>query len=112
MKKFLIALLAGLILSCFLGEAKNKKEVQSVQIPSTIQVYEGVTRNGNPKYWIEIEGLKVGISKSNVEKLKSGRKVYLVKWVDENGKCSYSTRSEGKAASKPAPSIDLTKITW
>lgn len=110
MKKFIIALFMGILLSSFLVEAKPKKEVQSVVIPQSTLVYEGVTRNGNPKYWIEVSGVRVSISKSNAEKLKSGEKILLVKWVDENGKYSYSTRYGG---SKPStPNLDLSKISW
>lgn len=110
MKKFIIALIAGLLCSIFLAEATPKKEVQSVAIPQSTLVYEGVTKSGNPKYWIEVSGVKVSISKSNAEKLKRGEKVLLVKWVDENGKYSYSTRYGGSKTS--TPNLDLSKISW
>lgn len=110
MKKFIIALFMGILLSTFLVEAKPKKEVQSVAIPQSTMVYEGVTKGGNPKYWIEVSGVKVSISKSNAEKLKKGEKILLVKWVDENGKYSYSTRYGGSKT--PTPNIDLSTISW
>lgn len=111
MKKFIIALIGALLLSSFLVEAKPKKEVQSVVIPQSTLVYEGVTKSGNPKYWIEVQGIKVSISKSNADKLKMGEKILLVKWVDENGKYSYSTRCKVRGGAKtPTPNIDLSTI--
>jgi hypothetical protein len=110
MKKFIIALFMGILLSTILVEAKPKKEVQSVVIPQSTIVYEGVTRNGNPKYWIEVSGVRVSISKSNAEKLKSGEKILLVKWVDENGKYSYSTRYGGSKHS--TPNLDLSTVRF
>ena len=113
MKKFIIALIGALLLSSFLVEAKPKKEVQSAVLPSTIVVYEGVTKSGNSKYWIEVQGIKVSISKSNADKLKMGEKILLVKWVDENGKYSYSTRCETRGSAKPStPNIDLSTIKF
>ena len=110
MKKFIIALFMGILLSTFLVEAKPKKEVQSVAIPQSTIIYQGVTKSGNPKYWIEVSGVKVSISKSNAEKLKMGEKVLLVKWVDENGKYSYSTRYGGSKTS--TPNLDLSSIKF
>ena len=113
MKKFIIALFVGILLSTVLVEAKPKKEVQSVAIPQSTLVYEGVTKSGNPKYWIEVSGVKVSITKSNAEKLKRGEKILLVKWVDENGKYSYSTRCGTKSSAKSStPNLDLSKIGW
>ena len=109
-KKFIVATLVALLLSSFLVEAKPKREVQSVAIPQSTMVYEGVTKSGNPKFWIEVSGVKVSISKSNAEKIKRGEKVLLVKWVDENGKYSYSTRYGGSKTS--TPNLDLSKIGW
>ena len=112
-KKFIIATLVAILLSSFLVEAKPKREVQSVAIPQSTMVYEGVTKSGNPKFWISVSGVKVSISKSNAEKLKRGEKVLLVKWVDENGKYSYSTRCETRSGSKNlTPNLDLSKIGW
>jgi hypothetical protein len=112
-KKFIIALFMGILLSTILVEAKPKKEVQSVAIPQSTMVYEGVTKSGNPKYWIEVSGVKVSISKSNAEKLKRGEKVLLVKWVDENGKYSYSTRCETRSGAKPStPNLDLSTVRF
>lgn len=112
MKKIIIVLI--LILSCFIVEAK-RKEIQSVVIPQSTLVCEGITKNGNPKYWIELKQgdliVKVTISKSNAEKLKMGEKILLVKWVDENGKYSYSTRCKVRGGAKtPTPNIDLSTI--
>ena len=109
-KKFIVALFVGILLSTILVEAKPKKEVQSVTIPQSAMVYEGVTKSGNPKYWIEVSGVKVSISKSNAEKLKRGEKILLVKWVDENGKYSYSTRYGGSKTL--TPNIDLSTVRF
>ena len=115
MKKFIIALIGTLLLSTLLVEAKPKKEVQSAVLPSTTVVYEGVTRNGNPKYWVELKQgnliVKVTISKSNAEKLQKGEEILIIKWVDENGKYSYSTRcKDGKKGKMLTPNIDLSTL--
>jgi len=108
MKKIIITLI--LILSCFLVEAK-RKEIQSATLPQTTIVYEGITKNGNPKYWIEVQGVKVSISKSNADKLRKGEEILIIKWVDENGKYSYSTRCKGQKRGKIiTPNIDLSSI--
>ena len=111
MKKFIIALIGALLLSTLLVEAKPKKEVQSAVLPSTTVVYEGVTKNGNPKYWVEIQGVKVSISKSNADKLQKGEEILIIKWVDENGKYSYSTRCKDRKKGKiTSPNIDLSTL--
>ena len=111
MKKYILVTLVTLLCSIFLAEATPKKEVQSAVLPQSTIVYEGVTRNGNPKYWIEIQGVKVTISKSNADKLKQGVRILVIKWVDEHGKYSYSTRCETRnGGKKDTPNLDLSSL--
>ena len=48
------------------------REIQTVLIPQTVEIHEGVTRSGNNKYWIEVEGIKVSIAPTNVSKFQKG----------------------------------------
>lgn len=84
-------------------------ESQTMTIDSP-RVHQGVTKNGNVKYYIVVsDGVnskEVSVSKSNAE---SGV-ITLVKWVDdETGKIRYTTRSNKKRA--VTPDIDLNKVT-
>jgi hypothetical protein len=87
-------------------------EVQQVDIPAGQNVYEGVTKNGNPKYWFEFESIgKVNVSPGSAVKYKKGEvTLILVKWQHvENGKFKYSIRQKSKAG-KVTPDVDLTKV--
>lgn len=115
MKKIIIALILGLMSVVGLSAPKNSpwKEIQTVVIPQTTEIHEGVTRNGNNKYWIEVEGIKVSVSPSNVSKFQKGEvKLELVKWENtENGKFKYSTRQvKGSSAKKESKNIDLGRV--
>ena len=71
-------------------------------MPSQVQIYEGLTKNGNPKWWIEIPAgtgvKKVTMSESHA---KSGRLLALIERYDPTtGKYSYSIKfAEPKAKS-------------
>ena len=115
MKKFVLALILGLMSVVGLSAPKNSpwKEIQTVIIPQNTEIHEGVTRNGNPKFWIEIEDVQVVVSPSNVSKFQKGEvKLELVKWENtENGKFKYSTRQvKGSSAKKESKNIDLGRV--
>lgn len=114
MKKFILVLIVGLISIVGLCAPKNSpwKEIQTVLIPQTVEIHEGVTRSGNNKYWIEVEGIKVSIAPTNVSKFQKGEvKLELVKWQNTETKAyKYSTRqvkSSKVSSSKESKNIDL-----
>lgn len=117
MKKFIVMLILGLISTVGLCAPNHSpwKEIQSVEIPNSVEVHEGVTRNGNAKYWIEIEDMKISVSPSNVSKFKNGEvKLELVEWYNtETGAYRYSTRQvKGSKVSsnKENKKIDLGRV--
>jgi hypothetical protein len=86
------------------------REIQTVLIPQNVEIFEGVTRNGNTKYWIEVEGIKVSIAPTNVSKFQKGEvQLELVKWQNTETKAyKYSTRQvSGSSAKKESKNIDL-----
>jgi hypothetical protein len=114
MKKLAIALIVGLMSVVGLSARENSpwKEIQTVLIPQTVEVHEGVTRSGNNKYWIEVEGIKVTIAPTNVSKFQNGEvQLELVKWQNTETKAyKYSTRqvkSSKASSNKETKNIDL-----
>lgn len=122
MKKFIFVLIGLLVAVAMSGMAttqpqNNKKdskwvEIQSVEIPAGTPIQEGLTRTGNPKYWIEIGDMKISVSSGSAEKFKKGQtKLVLVKWQskEDPGEYKYSIR-QAKEAKAKAPNIDITKL--
>ena len=110
-------LIVGLIGIVGLSARENSpwKEIQTVLIPQTVEIHEGVTRSGNNKYWIEVEGIKVSIAPTNVSKFQKGEvKLELVKWQNTETKAyKYSTRqvkSSKVSSSKESKNIDLGRV--
>lgn len=87
------------------------KEVQVVEIPSGQTLHEGVTKNGNPKYWFDFKGLQVTVSLGNATKYKTNEvTLVLVKWQHKDtGNYKYSTRQKDKPKSEPV-NIDITTL--
>ena len=88
------------------------KEVQKVELPSSVQIHEGITKSGNPKYWVIVEGVNVTISAGNVAKFKTGEvKLELVKWQNsKTGAFKYSTRQVKGSHKSESKNIDLSKL--
>lgn len=85
------------------SEQKSKWTVaQTVQLTEKTVIHDGVTKSGNPKYWIEIPEVgKVTVSNGSAVKFKEGTvKLELVKWVDPDGNVKYSVRQCGKTKTK------------
>lgn len=117
MKKFILVLIVGLISIVGLCASKNSpwKEIQTVLIPQTVEIHEGVTRSGNNKYWIEVEGIKVSVAPTNVSKFQKGEaRLELVKWQNTETKAyKYSTRqvkSSKVSSNKETKNIDLGRV--
>lgn len=87
------------------------KEVQVVEIPSGQTIYEGVTKNGTPKYWFEFGEIKVNVSPNSATKYKAGQvTLVLVKWQhQETLRFRYSTRQKS-ITKKSTPDVDLNKL--
>lgn len=86
-------------------------EVQQVDIPAGQTIYDGVTKSGNPKYWMEFESIgKITVSPGSAIKYKEGTvTLVLVKWQHkENGTYKYSIRQ--KKVSKVTPNVDLNNM--
>ena len=93
MKRTFLTIAVALAL-CFSTSAQTKEVTDSVTfMPNKVQIYEGLTKSGNAKYWIELptgNGVKkVSLSESHV---KSGRLLALIERRDENGRYSYSVK--------------------
>ena len=109
-KALLIGAIALLSINAY-SQSNSKKsdwqEVQTVVLPSDVTIHEGVTRTGNPKYWIEIEDIKVPVSPGTANKFKMHQvQVELVKW-ENNGKFKYSTRQVKGSSTSKSKNIDL-----
>lgn len=109
-----IFLTIALALICFLTSAQTKKVVtDSVTfMPQSVQIFEGVTKNGNPKFWIELpagDGVKkVTLTESHVT---SGRLLALIERRDENGKYTYSVKfAEPKKRTSTSARADLSGL--
>lgn len=87
------------------------KEVQEVEIPTGQNIYEGLTKNGNPKYWFEFGDLTVTVSEGNAKHYLAGTKtLVLVKWQNSKGKYKYTVRQKKQNAEvkKNQQNIDLS----
>lgn len=114
MRKILVIL--AVILGVNFAVAQEKKdspwvEIQAVEIPQGQQIYEGVTKSGNPKYWFQFGELKVNVSPGSAIKYKEGAtKLLLVKWQHKDtGKYKYSIR-QIERAKKNTPNVDLNTL--
>lgn len=92
-----IFLTIALALVCILTSAQTKKVVtDSVAfMPNQVQIHQGLTKNGNPKYWIELpvengNPKRVTMTESHA---KSGRLLALIERRDEEtGRYTYSIK--------------------
>jgi hypothetical protein len=104
MKKIFLTIVFALVLSLASGAQEKTRKVVTDSVtfmPAEVQIFEGVTKNGNPKWWIELptesgKPVKVALTESHVT---SGRLLALIERQDqETGKYSYSVKfAEPKA---------------
>jgi hypothetical protein len=116
MKKTLFAIVMALLLCLSAGaQTKSTKVVtDSVAfLPASVQIYQGTTRNGNPKFWIELptaDGVrKVSLTESHVT---SGRMLALIERKDTTtGKFSYSIKfAEPRRSAAKSGKADLSAL--
>lgn len=74
-------------------------ENATIEIPYNVEINKGFTKNGNPKYWIDIEDKTIYVSESNYNKfIKKEIVLLLVEWYNpETGKYKYTTRQKPKS---------------
>jgi hypothetical protein len=74
-------------------------EQTTVEIPYSVEINKGTTKNGNPKYWIDIENMSIAVSAGNYEKfIKKEIVLVLVEWYNPTtGKYKYTTRQKAKS---------------
>lgn len=114
MKKILVILAVALGINVAVAQQKEEspwKEIQVVEIPQGQTVHEGLTKNGNPKFWFEFGEIKVNVSPGSASKYKANQvTLLLVKWQhQETGKIKYSCRQKS-AAKKSTPNVDLNNL--
>lgn len=82
-------------------ETKKSEWVEqtTVEIPYTVEINEGITKSGNPKYWIDIEDISVPVSEGNYKKFINREiTLILVEWYNPTtGKYKYTTRQKAKS---------------
>ena len=114
MKKIFLTIAISLL--CMMAGAQTPKKVVTDSVtfmPTEVTIYDGVTKNGNPKWWIEIptesgKPKKVTLSESHVT---SDRLLALIERYDETtGKYSYSVKfAEGRGKSNGKADISAIK---
>lgn len=115
MKKLLVIAVALMsVVNTVVAQQKQEspwKEIQVVEIPAGQTLYEGITKNGNPKFWFEFGEIKVTVSPGSAAKYKDNTTtLLLVKWQhQESGKIKYSTRQKN-TDKKSIPNIDLNTL--
>lgn len=119
MKKIFAIMVVAMatVFSCVTSNAQEKKEspwveVQQVDIPAGQTIYEGVTKSGNSKYWMEFDGIgKITVSSGSAVKYKDGTvTLVLIKWQHkENESYKYSIRQK-KGTTKVTPNVDLNNL--
>ena len=85
-------------------------ETDCIEIPQGLEVFSGITKNGNPKYWFEIEDIKVFISPTNKEHyINNTCTILLVEWYNKS-KDIYKYTTRQKKEIKQSKRINLEKI--
>ena len=114
MKRVFLAIALALILSFSTSAQTTRVVTDSVTfMPDKVKIFEGVTKNGNPKFWIELptesgKVKKVSLTESHV---KSDRLLALIERRDENGKYTYSVKfAEPKKKTSTSVRADLSSL--
>lgn len=69
-------------------------EVKMIELPDTLEIKSGITSNGTPKYWFDIQGIKVYISPINKEHyINNTATIVIVEWYNKSkDRYKYTTR--------------------
>lgn len=114
MKKIFLTIAVALFMSISAGAQTTKIVTDSVTfMPDKVKIFEGTTKNGNPKWWIELpagDGVKkVTLTESHVT---SGRLLALIERRDTvTGKYTYSVKfAEPKKKTSASAKADLSSL--
>lgn len=116
MRKFFLSI-AIVLMSAVAGFAQNQSKrvvTDSVTfMPNQVQIFQGITKNGNPKWWIELPTSDGKIKKVTMTEshATSDRLLTLIERKDENGKYYYSIKfAEPKKTTKTSGKADLSSL--
>lgn len=115
MKKIFLTIAVAVAL-CFSTSAQSKKVVTDslTFMPNQVQIFEGVTTSGNPKWWLELpsEDGKVRKVSLNQSHVTSGRLLALIERRDpETGRYYYSVKfAEPKGNGRTSGKADLSSL--
>ena len=85
-------------------------ETDCIEIPQGLEIFSGITKNGNPKYWFEIEGVKVFITPVNKEHyINNTCTILLVEWYNKS-KDIYKYTTRQKKETKHYNKINLNQL--
>lgn len=114
MKRTFLAIILTLAFSFSTGAQTAKVVTDSVTfMPSSVRIHQGTTKNGNPKYWIELpteDGTrKVSMTENHAT---SGRLLALIERKDtQTGRFSYSIKfAEPKKRASTSGKADLSSL--
>lgn len=114
MRKIFLTIAIALVMSISASAQTTKVVTDSVTfMPESVRIYEGVTKNGNPKWWIELPAgngvKKVTLTESHVT---SGRLLALIERRDTTtGKYTYSVKfAEPKKRTSTSAKADLSSL--
>lgn len=122
-KKIIFMLMSLLVASVIAGAqtttTSDEKSIilQTMEVSPGTMIHEGVTKNGNPKYWIVLssgsQSVNISVSPTNAVKFRSGQiRLEIVKRQNKStGKISYGTRQIGGRITNSTPDIDLSQAT-
>lgn len=115
MRKIFLSIIVVLT-SCMMGFAQNTKRVVTDSVafhPASVQIHQGITKNGNPKWWIELPTSDGKIKKVTMTEshATSDRLLALIERKDEQGKYYYSIKfAEPKKTTKSSGKADLSSL--
>lgn len=115
MRKIFLSIIVVLT-SCMMGFAQNTKRVVTDSVafhPASVQIHQGITKNGNPKWWIELPTSDGKIKKVTMTEshATSDRLLALIERKDEQGKHYYSIKfAEPKKTTKSSGKADLSSL--
>lgn len=114
MKKLLLSI-AIILLTSVAGFAQNTKRVVTDSVafmPNQVQIFHGITKNGNPKFWIELPTSDGKIKKVTMTEshATSDRLLALIERKDEQGKYYYSIKFAEPKKTKSSGKADLSSL--
>ena len=114
MKKIFITIAVALFMSISASAQTTKVVTDSVTfMPASVRIHQGTTKNGTPKYWIELpteDGTrKVSMTENHAT---SGRLLALIERRDtQTGRFSYSIKfAEPKKRASSSGKADLSSL--